>query len=268
MLCEDMALLPEKSKLPDCIGAAVKNEPYSARAAVTVLSVKEILRPRDCDCARRGRLRRGGQWSVASGQVLNQDWNHRIGRLAGGERLRWSRFARLLIPRPFARWGSRLPGLWERSLQDRGRRGGRCCGSEERGRSPLAMGLGDRDWGLVSEGSRDGHTEIHHAEPSLRVSPLAMGGCLGDRVQVLNEDWNHRTGHVAGDGWLRWSPYCRLFAQNLNVDRSDFSGGSGRFVLGEARRRDPDECGHKWKTMDGKELVRIHESWNLSSAGM
>ena len=26
------------------------------------------------------------------------------------------------------------------------------------------MGLGDRDWGLVSEGSRDGHTEIHHAE--------------------------------------------------------------------------------------------------------
>ena len=214
------------------------------------MSVKEILRPRDCDCARRGRLRRGGQWSVASGQVLNQDWNHRIGRLAGGERLRWSRFARLLIPRPFARWGSRLPGLWERSLQDRGRRGGRCCGSEERGRSPLAMGLGDRDWGLVSEGSRDGHTEIHHAEPSLRVSPLAMGGCLGDRVQVLNEDWNHRSEHVAGGG-CPWTRYARLCTQKLNVDRSDCSGRGGRFVLGGVGWMNPDECGRSWKAMLG-----------------
>ena len=81
------------------------------------------------------------------------------------------------------------------------------------------MGLGDRDWGLVSEGSRDGHTEIHHAEPSLGVSPLAMGGCLGDRVQVLNEDGNHRNGHMTGDAWL--------FAQNLNVDRLDCSGRGG-----------------------------------------
>ena len=39
----------------------------------------------------------------------------------GDGRLRWSRYARLLMPRPFARWGSRLPGLLERSLQDRGR---------------------------------------------------------------------------------------------------------------------------------------------------
>jgi hypothetical protein len=62
--------------------------------------------------------------SVASGQVLREGENARSGYSAGGGRLRWSRFARLLIPRPFARWGSRLPGLWERFLQDRGWMGG------------------------------------------------------------------------------------------------------------------------------------------------
>ena len=64
--------------------------------------------------------------------------------------------------------------------------GGRCRGWEERGGSPLAMGLGDRDWGLVSEGSRDGNAEIYRAESSPGMSPLAMGGCFGDRVLVLN----------------------------------------------------------------------------------
>ena len=98
------------------------------------------------------------------------------------------------------------------------------------------MGLGDRDWGLVSEGSRDGHTEIHHAEPSLRVSPLAMGGCLGDRVQVLNEDWNHRSEHVAGGG-CPWTRYARLCTQKLNVDRSDCSGRGWPYGYAASKKR-------------------------------